>query len=667
MAWTGNGRGRGVIRWLAVLGLCAIALAVTAQVRPAPAFTAEQLNALPTTGWITNGGNLANQRYSPLRQINRGNVAQLKGKWRTHLEGSGLGTNHSGQGQPIVHDGVIYITTGESDAFAVAVDTGRILWRYKAGIDPARVRACCGWNNRGVALGDGKVFVSRLDARLVALDQRNGEVVWSVQAEDPVAGFTITSAPLYYDGMVITGFAGGEVGIRGRIKAFDAKTGRLLWTFYTVPGPGEFGHDTWPADNDAWKYGGAPIWQTPAVDPALGLLYFSTGNAGPDYNGGQRAGDNLFTVSIVALEAKTGRYRWHFQQVRHDIWDYDSPNPVILFDAPVEGRMRKGLAEVSKTGWVYILDRETGKPLLPIEDRPVPQEPRQRTAATQPFVIGDPVVPQFIDIAPEGFELVNQGAIFTPFWDQVTLYKPQMGANWPPSSYDPESHYMFICGADHVGVGQSDGKEEFVPPGPTGYWAGGLVFVGRQDGRFTALDSSNGRRLWSFQTDAGVVAPASTFEHGGKQYVVVLSAGAMINGGRRGDSLWLFSLDGTIESLPADAAAVPAAAGTQGGAAPAGAPTAGQAAAPADGAASLAEGARIYRQFCLACHGEGGTGGQGNGASLETIGGDARLVATIASNGKNTMPAFRGTLTPEQLRDVAQYIAGELFNTGHGN
>lgn len=716
MATIGNGGLRRRARWLLALGLCATALAATAQIRPAPAFTAQQLNALPTTGWITNGGNLANQRYSPLRQINRDNVAQLKANWRTHLEGSGLGANHSGQGQALVYDGVIYITTGESDVFAVAVDSGRVLWRYKANIDASRVRACCGWSNRGAALGDGKVFVSRLDAQVVALDQRNGKVLWSVQAEDPAAGFTITSAPLYYDGLVITGFAGGEVGIRGRIKAFDAKTGKLVWTFYTVPGPGELGHDTWPADNDAWKYGGAPIWQTPALDPALGLLYFTTGNAGPDYNGAHRAGDNLFTVSVVALEVKTGRYRWHFQQVRHDIWDYDSPNPVILFDAPYEGRMRKGLAEVSKTGWVYVLDRETGKPLLPIEDRPVPQEPRQRTAATQPFVIGDSVVPQFIDIAPEGFDLVNGGAIFTPFWDKVTLYKPQMGANWPPSSYDPESRYMFICGADHVGVGQSDARD-FAPPGPTGFWAGGrgsanhgvarrgtftamnlatnriawqqqwattcfngtmatgggLVFVGRQDGRFTALDSSNGNRLWSFQTDAGVVASASTFEHGGRQYVVVLSAGSMINGGRRGDSLWLFSLDGTIGSLPADAGAAPAAAGgargagPQGAAAPAVSPPAAQPLTLPPGDASLAEGARIYRQFCLACHGERGTGGQGNGASLETIGSDTQLVANTAWNGKNTMPAFRGTLTPEQMRDVAHYISDELFNNAHAN
>jgi mono/diheme cytochrome c family protein len=406
--------------------------------------------------------------------------------------------------------------------------------------------------------------------------------------------------------------------------------------------------------------------------------------------------------------------------VHHDIWDYDSPNPVILFDAPYDGRMRKGIAEVSKTGWVYILDRETGKPLTPIEERPVPQEPRQRTAATQPFVIGDPVVPQHIDIAPEGFDLVNQGRIFTPFWDEPVLYKPQMGANWPPSSYDPRTYRMFICGTDHAGISTSDGEEGYVPP-PQDYrfWArggrnashgiarlgtfnavdlrtnrlvwqqqwpgscmagtlatgGGLVFVGRTDGRFTALDTDTGRRLWSFQTDAGVAAPPTTFEQDGKQYVVVQSAGTLIGGGVKGDSLWLFSLDGTMGPVPANPAGAGAPSrgdgasdgGAPGGAARGGAPAgvAGSAAAlqlPA-GPADLAQGRRLFRQFCAGCHGENGLGGTGNGASLLNIGRDAQAIANTAWNGRNNnvMPAFRGTLTADQLRDVAFYISGELF------
>jgi quinohemoprotein ethanol dehydrogenase len=172
--------------------------------------------------------------------------------------------------------------------------------------------------------------------------------------------------------MVITGVSGGEFSIRGRVQAYDAETGEQVWRFNTIPGPGETGHDTWPGDSRTWTHGGAPMWQTPAVDPELGLIYFSTGNASPDLDGAGRAGDNLFTASIVALEAETGKYRWHFQQVRHDIWDYDSPSPVVLFDAEFDGEARKAIAQTSKTGWTYVLDRETGEPLLPIEDDPVP-------------------------------------------------------------------------------------------------------------------------------------------------------------------------------------------------------------------------------------------------------------------------------------------------------
>jgi alcohol dehydrogenase (cytochrome c) len=424
--------------WL--LGAAALALAAAfgapaadKSFKAAPAFTKEQLTALPTDGWITNGGNIFNQRYSPLTEINKDTVKNLKAEWRIHLS-SGVGPQYSGQAQPLFYNGVLYYVTGANDTFAIDVETGKILWTYKANLDRARVHVCCGWVARGLGLGEGKIFVGQLDAKLVALDQKTGKVVWSIQGEDPLQGYSIVSAPLYYDGMVITGYAGGDMGIRGRVKAYSAKNGKLLWTFYTIPAPGEFGAESWQTDNEYYKYGGAPVWQTPAVDPELGLLYVSTGNAGPDYAGWERGGDNLFTASIVAIEAKTGKYRWHFQQVHHDIWDYDSPNPVVLFDAPYNGVLRKGIAQISKTAWVYILDRETGKPLIGIDEKPVPQEPRQKTAATQPYPIGDSLIPQYVDIAPEGFDLVNGGKIFTPYWDKPVVYRPQMAVNRPPSS-----------------------------------------------------------------------------------------------------------------------------------------------------------------------------------------------------------------------------------------
>ncbi len=654
----------------------------------APAFKAPELLAHPEQNWLTNGGNLFNQRFSPLTEINRSNVATLKAKWRTRLDGSGNGPQFSGQGQPVIYNGMIYITTGASDVFALDATTGQIKWRYAAKLDANRIRVCCGWVNRGVAIGEGKIFHGQLDAQIVALDQHTGKELWRIQAEDPLVGYSIVSAPLYFDGMVITGFGGGELGTRGRMKAYNAKDGKLLWTFYTIPAPGEFGSESWPADNDAWKFGGAPIWQTPAVDPQLGLIYFSTGNAAPDFNGSARKGDNLFTVSIVAIEAKTGKYRWHFQQVKHDIWDYDSPNPVILFDAPYFGTMRKGLAQVSKTGWVYILDRETGKPLLGIEDRPVPQEPRQHTAATQPFVIGDSVVPQEMDYAPEGFELVNKGRIFTPFWDKIIVYKPQMGVNWPPSSYDPATNRMFICGIDHVATSASDQKGFTEPNFQSMYmggtWTdpgvarrgvitamnlttnrivwqqqwpsscfngtlatkGGLMFIGRSDGRFTALNTDTGQRLWQFQTDAGVAASASSFMHNGRQHIAVLSAGTMFGGGKKGDSVWLFSLDGTIDSLTAEQAGTAIASNDP---------------VFPEGKPDLAKGKITYTAFCVSCHGDKGVGGHGGGATLANASRDIKLLARVAWNGRNTMPAFRTLLTTEQLRDVSHYITDELL------
>ncbi|NIW23283.1 MAG: PQQ-binding-like beta-propeller repeat protein, partial [Gammaproteobacteria bacterium] len=252
-------------------------------------------------------------------QINQENVDQLKGVWRARLNGSGIGPQYSGEAEPIVYDGVLYIATGADDVFALSVETGEILWEYQANLDGLIDTICCGWTSRGVAIGEGKVFVGQLDGKLVALDQATGEVVWSVQAERWQEGYSITSAPRYYEGLVITGFAGAEFGTRGRVKAYAADDGRHIWTFYTVPGPGEFGHDTWPEDANVWEHGGATVWQTPAVDPELGLLYFSTGNPGPDFNGAVREGDNLFSISTVAIDALTGEYRWHFQQIRHDI------------------------------------------------------------------------------------------------------------------------------------------------------------------------------------------------------------------------------------------------------------------------------------------------------------------------------------------------------------
>ncbi|HEY1899374.1 MAG TPA: PQQ-binding-like beta-propeller repeat protein [Steroidobacteraceae bacterium] len=657
-------------------------------ITPVPVLTAQQVLATPTANWLTNGGNLFNQRHSGLTALNRDNVAGLKAVWRASLRGAGLDHKVSGQAQPLVYEGTIYTIAGNDDVFAVSVKSGQVLWEYQPHLDPAKVLVCCGWTSRGLGMGDGKIYVGQLDNRLVALDQRTGKVVWSVQSETHQdGGYSITSAPLYYEGMVIQGHAGGDMGSRGVLKAFDARTGHLRWRFYTIPGPGEPGHETWPADNDLWKYGGASIWQTPAVDPEQGLIIFSTDNPAPDLNGGVRAGDNLYSGCILALDAHTGKLRWYFQEIHHDIWDYSAPNPVVLFDVVIHGQPRKGVVEVSKDGYAYILDRTNGKPLIGIPERAVMQNASQHTSPTQPIPIGDDIVPHAVDAAPEGYDLINDGRTFTPFADKPVVYTPVGGVNWPPSSYDPAAHTLFVCANDGAGAAQRIGEKFEIPSigdpflgGAFGrvdavrrgivaavdvttnrlvwrrQWtdacgsgsvntAGGLLFMGRGDGRFMAFDTRNGRALWEFQTDAPINAPATVFEYQGTEYVAVMAAGSFYSPRKHGDGLWLFALTGTLGPLPPGSASlqVNAAAATP----------------PPSGPADLGHGRQVYSHNCEPCHGPSGLGGHGEGARLESSL-TAAMVTTIVTTGRKDMPAFQGILRPEDLRDVAGYITQEM-------
>ena len=573
----------------------------------APAFTPGELSSLPNANWITNGGSIANQRYSPLDQINTGNVAQLKGLWHIHLR-SGIAGKYSGEAQPLVYKNVIYIITGADDVFAIDAHSGSIKWTYRANLNQKINTICCGWTNRGVAIGDGRVYFGQLDGKVVALDQQTGSVVWTNQLANFRLGTTITSAPLYYNGRVHIGMSGGEYGIRGRLTALNAKTGKEVWRFYTIPGPGEVGHETWPSDSDAWKHGGAPVWQTPSVDPALGLLYFSTGNASPDFNGAARAGDNLFASSMIALDAKTGKYRWHFQQVHHDIWDYDAPSPTVLFDVSVGGQQRHAIAQAGKTGWVYILDRENGKPLIGIDEQAVPQAPSQKTSPTQPYPRGDATIVQSVDPAafrtfaktlPKGTKLTNGGKIFTPYTPGGTAVSTPSslgGTNWFPMSFNQKTGFLYVCGIQQAQLFEGgktavykSGKQFYgsaiAPQGtPSGTFtaidgatnriawqkqftdscysgstttAGNLVFVGRNDGNLQAYNAANGALLWSFQMGAGANNTASVFSLDGKQVVAFYAAGSALGGSAHGDDVWLLGLDGKLGPAPA---------GTSGGA-----------------------------------------------------------------------------------------------------
>jgi len=565
-----------------------------AQTAPAPSFrspTQQELSGTKAGGkdWITFGGAINNERYSTLNQITSANVGSLKGSWMTRL-GSGKGAKYRFEADPLVVDGVMYIPTGNDDIFALDAKTGRKLWDYSSDIPQINDLICCGWDNRGVGAGEGKIFSGMLDGSIVALDQTTGKIAWRTQLEDYRDGYSITGATRYYDGLVFTGMSGGENGIQGRVYGIDAKTGQVVWRFNTVPNPGEIGSDSWPAGSDIYTHGGGTVWQAPSIDPDLGLMYFSTGNAGP-WEGSMRPGQSLFTSSILALDYKTGQYKWHFQVVHHDIWDYDLPSPVVLFDTVQDGQPRKALYQPAKTGWVYFLDRTNGQPLIGIDETAVPQEPRQNTWATQPIPKGDAFVRQ----CPEqDSQFALSGCIFTPYWDVPVLLTPYAngGSNFNPSCYNPNNGLVYVMGGEQdtaysvLDIPFVLGKRytrvsSSVPLGHNitstftaldshtnkvvwqerkpGYFnmgclttASGLTFTGQIDGNFVAYDANTGNKLWTFQAGWGIGAPPMTYEVDGKQYVTVVAGGNRGNVTTLdGDAVWTFALDGTLDQVAA--------------------------------------------------------------------------------------------------------------------
>jgi alcohol dehydrogenase (cytochrome c) len=677
----------------------------TTAITPAPAFSTGDLAALPTDNWITNGGSLSNDRYSPLDQIDTGNIGQVKGVWEAHLDKSATAAKYSAETQPIVYDGVAYISTGQDDVFALSVDTGKILWKYTGNLDQTISTVCCGWLNRGIALGEGKVFMGRLDGKFVALDQKTGKVDWAKTIEPWQKGYSITAAPLYIDGMVITGISGGEFGIRGRLTALDAKTGKLRWRFWTTA-PGTWG-------GNAYLHGGSPIWQTPSVDPKLGLLYFTTGNANPDNDGSKRPGKNLYAASFVALDIHTGKLKWYFQMVHHDIWDYDAPSPTVLFDVKMHGRLVHGIGEAEKTGWLYLLDRTNGKPLFPTPERAVPQNAQQKTYPTQPTPSYAPFVPHTVSnaqyealvkavkAATKGkvTKVVRATQMYTPYWHTPVAFTPgpQGGTNWQPSSYNPNTHMMYVCAQSGPTANTADtalpAKQKKAGPQPTeigstlniagGFgqnvgtfsaidvttgkiawqkrWPdscyagsattkGNLVFVGRSDGRLLAYDARNGNQLWSWQMGAGANDAPTIFQRNGKEYLLFYAGGNALAASPHGDNVWLLSLNGTLK--PA------AAPGAGQGVGHAGespnstkSPTTGDAAA----------GKTVFAQNCTPCHGASGHGGNG-GPDLTSIPSAKNLQTVIGqvTNGGGGMPPFKGQLTQKQIDDVSTYVVQQI-------
>jgi alcohol dehydrogenase (cytochrome c) len=526
--------------------------------------------------WPTPGGDLRFTRYSTLDQITRTNIKGLGGAWFAEL-GSEVSKSAI-----VAQDGVLYFHTVQH---VIALDgkTGATRWSYEP---PTPLSG----SGRGVTVADGLVLAGLSDTTVVALRKETGELAWSFKPSDvePGNGY-ITSPPAVGHGVAVVPVSGGDGYLRGRIVGVEVETGRELWSFFVVPGPGEPGHDTWPQDSDVWKYGGGAVWMTPSIDLDLGLAYVGTGNAVPTWGGEVRPGDNLFTVSVLALELETGNLRWHYQLVRHELWEADQSTPLILYDATVGGRTRKALAVMRTDGYLFQFDRATGEPLFPIEERPVPQDPSQKTAATQPFPAGaESVGPDCVpaELLPPGFEA---GCHFDVIRTDVpNRAQPHMTARFAPMAYSPQTGYFYVttCVDPKLLLRGEDGWGGLTgtflrPPGFKLYgelvaldsrtnriaWrtrspysicvgsgamatAGGLVFHGEPDGNLQAYDAHNGDLLWQFQTgfvgpSAGLRVsgggPVATYEVDGEQYVA-LAMNRIV---------WGFKPGGTVPPRPA--------------------------------------------------------------------------------------------------------------------
>jgi len=512
--------------------------------------------------WRHYGNDLANTRFQNVDQINRSNVDQLQVAWVFHT--GVLDPLANLEVTPIVVDGRMYITDGHDDVFALNAATGKQIWAYKPLSIPgempplAQVTICCGRNNFGVAFGDGKVFYGRLDDVVVALDAETGEVEWKTRVADFRQNLAINMAPQLVDGKLIVSLSGGEYEIRGQVFALNAENGHIIWSFSTTK-PDSFA-------GTSFLRGGAGVWNTPAVDRELGLVYINTGNAAPDIQGEDRAGDNLYSASIVALDLRTGNPVWHFQEVHHDIWDYDSAQTVVLFPLKKDGKHFKALGHCSKNGQYYILDRRNGQPIFPVTEVAVPfknipvppgvDTSFQHAAPTQPVSAVEPLTPlTFVRPTPTTFtnpdgtvEKITLAPQYTPPGDKLILIVPgdDGGCEMAPAGFSPRTKFVYygtryepnlfktrkgnntvlgnglhlgstffngvpgsnpfgLFGATDTRTGKVMWKVEIrLPPKSGVVIAGDLVFFGDGDGVFYGVDAEKGTVLFKFPTVAKV-------------------------------------------------------------------------------------------------------------------------------------------------------------------
>jgi PQQ-dependent dehydrogenase (methanol/ethanol family) len=531
--------------------------------------------AVATKEWPTVGGQWGNSRHSELTQITTENVAKLGGAWMSQKFEQAA----SSRAMVVEKDGLLFVTAPPS-VYALNAKTGATVWRFQGGGgrgQAAAVRPGLGSPAReGVAVVEGMVFVGLSDARAIALNVKTGDLVWNEYIGDNPRdkGQVISGAPLYAAGLVSFGLS-ADNGWRGQVVALDPKTGKEAWRFFAIPGPGEKGHETWP-QNESWKRGGGAVWLVGTADPELGAVYYVTGNGVPQLGGEGRAGDNLYLCSVVALDAKTGKLRWHYQVIHHDIWEGDISVAPVLYDAQIDGRPRKGIAAMRADGYLFMLDRETGKPLMKVENRSVPQDALQKTSATQPFPVGaDRVLPDCEEwrkqSTPKGFEI---GCFFTAAAVQKpNVLAPNYGMRVAPMAFSPQTGYFYATGAaglswlrraedpfffSNAWNGRVPGigglgfgvlaaidsrtnkvvwKKEFRPGRPSGAMttAGGLMFQAAPDGNLEAYDAKSGNRLWQFQLGAAG-GPTTTYEVDGEQYIASVA----------GANVWAFTLAGTL-------------------------------------------------------------------------------------------------------------------------
>ncbi len=524
-----------------------------------------RLNAADKDGanFLQSNMSYAQTRYYPASQINTKNVAKLRPAFTFQTE-----VLESMETAPIVVDGIMYLTTSYNHVYAIDAATGKEYWHYKHKQGPVTTY-CCGPNNRGVAIMNDRVYMATLDAKLVSLDAKTGKLLWSTQIADPEQGYSETMAPVAVDGKVLVGTNGGEYGIRGFVKAYNAADGKLLWTFYTIPDKGHEG--VWSATDatgrdehrditaekaqfaqqggDFYKTLGGGVWMAPAVDQDSGTVFFVVGNPSPDLYGKERPGDNLYTDSMVAIDLNTGAYKWHHQYVPHDVWDLDAVSPVILTEARgKDGKMVKVAIHGGKTGHVYVHDRGTGE-LIRFSDAMIPQE----NMWVQPTPTGVRMLPG-----------ANGGVEWSPMAVNPKLHLAYAANLHQPMTYQyEESTYpggkLWLAGAFKTIASEKQWGRLAAVNLDTGKiaWhadtdqpliggvlatAGGLVFTGEGNGDFDAFDAANGKKLWHYQAGAGVNAPPVSYSVNGKQYIAVAAGGNTQLDYKRGNAVIVFSL-----------------------------------------------------------------------------------------------------------------------------